>query len=164
MASVGLPGTNGFVGEFMVITGTFSSSRLGSFNGVQATGAAFGVILGALYMLTAVQRMFFGPITRVENRNLKDVNSRELLALAPLAIMVFVIGLFPNIFLVQIKDACARVSSDLNSRIENVNRPPRYYEGPTTLVARKPEATKLPAPSSANAAGAAATSALSPTK
>ncbi len=143
MASVGLPGTNGFVGEFMVITGTFSSTRLGTFNGVQAAGAAFGVILGALYMLTAVQRMFYGPITKVENRHLKDVNSRELLALAPLAVMVFVIGLFPNIFLLQIRDACARVSSDMSARVE-MNRAPLFYQGPPTLIARKPEATKLP--------------------
>jgi NADH-quinone oxidoreductase subunit M len=155
MASVGLPGTNGFVGEFMVITGTFSSTRLGTFNGVQATGAAFGVILGALYMLTAVQKMFFGPVSRVENRHLKDVNSRELLALAPLAVMVFVIGVFPDIFLSQIKDACARVSSDLNSRVE-INRGPRYYEGPPTLVARKPEATKLPVASQQASAGTTA--------
>src|SRR5208282_1986086 len=71
LASVGLPGTNGFIGEFMVITGTFASSFLGHFNGVQATGAAFGVVLGAVYMLMVGQKMFFGPVTLKENRNLE---------------------------------------------------------------------------------------------
>ena len=63
LASVGLPGTNGFIGEFMVITGTFASMHLGHFAGVQAVGAAIGVVLGAIYMLMVVQKMFFGPIT-----------------------------------------------------------------------------------------------------
>ena len=74
LASVGLPGTNGFVGEFMVITGTFVSNHLGHFNGIQAVGAAIGVILGALYMLSVVQKMFFGPITEHENKHLEDIN------------------------------------------------------------------------------------------
>ena len=78
MASVGVPGTNGFIGEFMIITGTFVSSKLGHVNGIQAVGAALGVILAALYMLTAVQKMFFGPITRDENKHLKDINAREI--------------------------------------------------------------------------------------
>jgi NADH-quinone oxidoreductase subunit M len=158
LASIGLPGTNGFVGEFMIITGTFASNKLGHFNGVQAAGAAIGVILGALYMLTAVQKMFFGPVTRVENRCVPDVNGRELLALVPLTAMVFIIGLFPNMFLVQMKDACARVQGDLQSRIE-INPGPRYYEGTPRLIARKPEAPKAAPPpaENANAAGAATT-------
>src|SRR5439155_22626066 len=92
LASIGLPGTNGFIGEFMIITGTFVSTKLGHVNGIQAVGAAIGGILGALYMLSVVQKMFFGPITKDENRHLEDVNSRELLALAPPAIMTFVLG------------------------------------------------------------------------
>ena len=66
------PGTNGFVGEFMVITGTFVSRTLGHVNGIQAVGAAIGVILGAVYMLGVVQKMFFGPITKPENKHLQD--------------------------------------------------------------------------------------------
>ena len=65
LASVGLPGTNGFIGEFMVITGHVRvDARSGTSHGVQAVGAAIGVILGALYMLMVVQKMFFGPITK----------------------------------------------------------------------------------------------------
>jgi len=102
LASVGLPGTNGFVGEFMVITGTFVSTRLGHFNGVQAVGAAIGVILGALYMLSVVQKMFFGPITKPENKRLQDVNQREVIALAPLVLAIFLVG-------------CSRTSSSRKS-------------------------------------------------
>jgi NADH-quinone oxidoreductase subunit M len=140
LASVGLPGTNGFVGEFMIITGTFVSTKLGHVNGIQAVGASIGVILGALYMLTAVQKMFFGPITKPENKHIDDINGREIVAVAPLLVMVFVIGLFPNIFLSKMRDSLARVQSDFSSRIEK-HPAPLYYEGPMRLEARLPEAT-----------------------
>ena len=65
------------------------SRRLGHFNGVQAVGATVGVIIAALYMLTAVQKMFFGPLTKDENRRLTDINGRELIAVAPFILMVF---------------------------------------------------------------------------
>jgi len=146
LASVGLPGTNGFVGEFMVITGTFVSNKLGHFNGIQAVGAAIGVILGALYMLGVVQKMFFGPITKPENKRLTDINHREIIALAPVTAMIFVIGFFPNIFLSQIQGAAARVQDELTSRIE-ANPAPKYYEGPIKLLPRRAEAPKpTPAP------------------
>jgi len=141
MASVGLPGTNGFVGEFMIITGTFVSTKLGHVNGVQAVGASIGVILGALYMLTAVQRMFFGPITKEENKHVSDINGRELVAIMPLTVMIFVIGFFPNIFLSRMHDAVARVQSDLQARLDQ-HPAPRFYEGPIRLQPRRPDAPK----------------------
>jgi len=150
LASVGLPGTNGFVGEFMVITGTFVSTRLGHFNGVQAVGAAIGVILGALYMLSVVQKMFFGPITKPENKRLQDVNQREVIALAPLVLAIFLVGLFPNIFLSQIRGASDRVVSDLAARVEQ-SPPPTFYQGPIRLVSRRPEAPEALAATSATA-------------
>jgi len=145
LASVGLPGTNGFIGEFMVITGTFASRTLGHFSGIQAAGAAAGVILVAIYMLLVVQKMFFGPITHEENRHLSDVNPREIVSLAPLGMMVFVIGLFPNIFLSQIKAAAERVQRDVEARIES-NPPPAFYEGPIKLTPRRPEAPQVAPP------------------
>ncbi len=145
LSSIGLPGTNGFIGEFMIITGTFVSNKLGHFNGVQAVGAALGVILGALYMLGAVQKMFFGPLTRRENKSLSDINARELIGVAPLIVMIFVIGLFPNILLTRMKDACARVQGDLESRVMD-HPPPMFYDGPIRLLPRRAEATKLPPP------------------
>jgi NADH-quinone oxidoreductase subunit M len=140
LASVGLPGTNGFIGEFMVITGAFASTKLGHFAGVQAMGAAIGVILGAVYMLMLVQKMFFGPVN-AKNAHLPDVTPREIVASAPLVVMIFVIGFFPNIFLTQIKGAAERVQADFDSRFER-NPPPKYYEGPITLTSRRPEAPK----------------------
>jgi NADH-quinone oxidoreductase subunit M len=139
LASIGLPTTNGFIGEFMVITGTFASTKLGHFAGVQAVGAAIGVILGAVYMLMVVQKMFFGPITKKENKHLPDINGRELVAVAPLAMMVFVIGLFPNIFLTQIKGAAERVENDFDARVD-ANPPPKFYDGPFKLLSRRAEA------------------------
>jgi NADH-quinone oxidoreductase subunit M len=141
LASVGLPGTNGFIGEFMVITGTATSTHLGRFAGVQAMGAAMGVVLGAIYMLMVVQKMFFGPVTHKENKRLPDVTARELISLAPLAMLIFVIGLFPNIFLSQIKGAAERVASDFESRTE-ANPAPKFYEGPIKLAPRRPDAPK----------------------
>jgi NADH-quinone oxidoreductase subunit M len=141
LASVGLPGTNGFIGEFMVITGTFSSMHLGHFAGVQAVGAAIGVILGAIYMLMVVQKMFFGPITHKANKHLPDVTARELVSLAPLAMMIFVIGLFPNIFLSQIKGAAERTQADFEARVDK-NPAPKFYEGPIKLAPRRPEAPR----------------------
>ncbi|HEY3817278.1 MAG TPA: NADH-quinone oxidoreductase subunit M [Polyangiaceae bacterium] len=141
LASVGLPGTNGFIGEFMVITGTATSMHLGRFAGVQAMGAAMGVVLGAIYMLMVVQKMFFGPITHKENKRLPDLSARELVSLAPLAMLVFVIGLFPNVFLSQIKGAADRAAGDFEARIES-NPAPKFYEGPIKLAPRRPDAPK----------------------
>jgi NADH-quinone oxidoreductase subunit M len=98
MSSVGVPGTNGFVGEFMIIMGTFVSSALGGNAKLQAGLASAGVILAAVYMLSVVQRMFFGPLSNPKNKRLKDINPREIIALAPLIAMIFVIGWFPNLF------------------------------------------------------------------
>ena len=98
MSSVGVPGTNGFVGEFMIIMGTFVSTALGGMGKLQGGIAAFGVILAAVYMLSVVQKMFFGPLTNPKNKRLKDVSPREIIAIAPLIALIFVIGWFPHIF------------------------------------------------------------------
>jgi NADH-quinone oxidoreductase subunit M len=103
-ASVGVPGTNGFIGEFMVVTGTYVSERLGTFAGIHSVGAAAGVILAAVYMLSVVQKVFFGPLSNPKNKHLPDVTPREVLAVSPLILMIFVIGLFPSIFLDRMKD------------------------------------------------------------
>ncbi len=149
LSSIGLPGTNGFVGEFMVITGTFVSNKLGHFNGIQAVGAALGVILGALYMLGVVQKVFFGPITIKENEHLEDINRRELVAVSPLLILVFVIGLFPNLLLAPMHAACGRVQDDLDARAAD-HPAPMFYTGPIRLLARKADAPSLPAPPAPN--------------
>jgi NADH-quinone oxidoreductase subunit M len=105
MASVGVPGTNGFVGEFMVIMGTIVSQPLGRWATSQAAVAAFGVILAAVYMLSVVQKVFFGPLDNPKNEHLSDLNTRETVALAPLLVLVFAVGLFPGVLLSRMHDS-----------------------------------------------------------
>jgi NADH-quinone oxidoreductase subunit M len=98
-SSIGLPGTNGFVGEWLVISGAFMShGTLGQWGRSQAMGAAVGVILGAAYMLTVTQKVFFGPLDNPRNKHLPDVTRREAIGLAPLVVLIFAIGLFPRVF------------------------------------------------------------------
>lgn len=99
MSSIGVPGTNGFVGEYLVIMGTFLSEHLRPFYQLQGILAAAGVILAAVYMLSVVQKVFFGPLDKKKNGHLTDMNVREVLATAPLIAMIFIIGFFPKIFL-----------------------------------------------------------------
>ena len=95
LASVGLPGLSGFIGEFLVLVGSFKSLSLAGAEWF-AVVAATGVILGAVYMLWMVQRVFFGPVTHEENRGLKDMNARELVVMIPLVIMIVVMGVYPK--------------------------------------------------------------------
>ena len=93
MSSVGLPGTNGFVGEFLILAGTFRRHP------GYATLAALGVILAAVYMLTAVQKIFWGALDKEENKVLPDLSAREALYLAPLVVLIFVLGFAPTALL-----------------------------------------------------------------
>ncbi|HSR47690.1 MAG TPA: NADH-quinone oxidoreductase subunit M [Anaerolineales bacterium] len=96
LSSMGLPGLNGFVGEFTILLGSFGSEALGSpwFAGA----AVLGVILAAIYILYMFQKMFLGPVTHDENLSLKDLHWREIVTLIPLIILIFWIGLFPAPF------------------------------------------------------------------
>ena len=96
LSSVGLPGLNGFVGEFTILLGTFGSKVLASpwFAGV----ATLGVILAAVYLLKMYEKIFLGPITKEENRSLKDLSPRELATIIPLVVVIFWIGIFPQPF------------------------------------------------------------------
>lgn len=97
LSSIGLPLTNGFVGEFLILLGTFQSAYPYAF--VYTACAATGVILGAVYMLWMVQRVFFNREPSERNRELTDMNLREKIYMAPLLVMVFVIGIYPGFFL-----------------------------------------------------------------
>jgi NADH-quinone oxidoreductase subunit M len=96
LSSMGLPGLNGFVGEFTILLGAFGSEAIGSpwFAGV----AAIGVILAAVYILYMFQKMFLGPADNPKNTVLKDLNWREIVTLVPLLIFIFWIGLYPKPF------------------------------------------------------------------
>jgi NADH-quinone oxidoreductase subunit M len=101
LASVGLPTTVGFIGEFLILMGTFTGSSQGAM--FYAILAATGVVLGAVYMFRLYQRMFWGEVTNEANRNLPDLSGREKMCLWALLILVFVMGLLPGLFLGQIE-------------------------------------------------------------
>lgn len=107
LSSIGLPGLNGFVGEFLILLGTFQENR------VYAFLAATGIIFAAVYMLWMFQRVMFGEIKNPENKNLKDLSPREIIVLVPIVILIIVIGVWPAPFLnkteVTIKDLITRV-------------------------------------------------------
>ena len=90
MASVGLPLTIGFVGEFLVLLGFYSVSPLGTIL------AGSTIIIGAVYMLVLYKRSFFGPMTNEKNRDLEDLDRRELTALIPLVMIVVWLGVYPK--------------------------------------------------------------------
>ena len=93
LASIGLPGLNGFVGEFLILNGSFFSELYD--NKIFAILAASGVILAAVYMLWMFQRVMFGPLENEENKKLVDLNAREIGLLVPLVIFMFWIGIHP---------------------------------------------------------------------
>jgi len=99
LASAGMPGLNGFVGEFLILLGSFKSTVLDST--ALVVFATTGVILAAVYLLHMVYRTFFGELDHEANANMADVNGRELLLMAPLVVLMFVMGFFPNPFLRQ---------------------------------------------------------------
>ncbi len=96
LSSMGLPGLNGFAGEFPILLGAFGSDAIGSpwYAGL----AALGVILAAVYLLYMFQKLFLGPLDKEENKILKDLSIRELIIIVPLVILIFWIGLYPKPF------------------------------------------------------------------
>jgi NADH-quinone oxidoreductase subunit M len=99
LASAGLPGLNGFVGEFLILLGSFKSTVIDS--PVLIALATSGVILAAMYLLHMLYRTFFGELTHEANAQMADLNPREFLLMAPLIVLMFVLGFFPNPFLRQ---------------------------------------------------------------
>jgi len=95
-ASIGLPGLAGFVGEFMILVGSYASLP------GYAVVAASGVILAAIYFLWAYERVFTGKITKEENASLSDMNAREISLMVPLVILILVLGLYPKVLLDRI--------------------------------------------------------------
>ena len=92
-SSIGLPGLNGFVGEFLILLGAFDAAPRWT------AAAATGVILGAIYMLWMYRRVIFGPLTNPENQKLQDLDRREILILAPIVMLIVLMGVYPKPFL-----------------------------------------------------------------
>jgi NADH-quinone oxidoreductase subunit M len=112
-SSIGLPGTNGFVGEFLILVGAFQS-ELRWF----AVFATTGVIFAAVYMLWMFQRVMFGEIKNPANEKLKDLSGREIVIMLPLLLFVFWIGLYPNPFFEKMAPSLEQLMSQV--RIEQV--------------------------------------------
>jgi NADH-quinone oxidoreductase subunit M len=103
-SSIGLPGTNGFVGEFLVLLGSFESSLRW-----YTVVASSGVILSAVYMLWMFQRVMFGKLDNPKNQNLKDLDAREIAIMLPLIFMIFFMGLYPKPFIDKMAPALDKV-------------------------------------------------------
>jgi len=113
LASVGLPGLNGFVGEFLILLGAF-----GPWPWATAV-ATSGVVLGALYLLWMYERVIFGPLVRPENAALEDLRGRELAVLVPIIALCFVMGLYPAPFLRRMQPSVDRILA----RVQSVEAP-----------------------------------------
>ncbi len=103
MASIGLPGTSGFVSEFLVLIGTFETHPI-----VALIGST-GVIFAAFYMLPMVQRIVFNTLDRPANRHIPDLNAREITILLPLVLLILWIGVYPKPFLDRMEPAATRL-------------------------------------------------------
>ena len=117
LSSMGLPGLNGFVGEFTILLGAWGAGQAGGSLGSTwfAGLAAIGVILAAVYILLMFQKLFLGPVTKDENRNLLDLNWREIITLVPLLIMIFWIGLYPKPFFMLMAPAVEKLMTILHT-------------------------------------------------
>ena len=112
LASIAVPGTNGFVGEFLILVGAFKSYPIyGCF-------AVSGMILGATYMLWMYQQVMFGPVDKVENKDIPDLNRREIATLIPITVLVFVMGIFPGYFMRKMDASVINFISQYNKKYE----------------------------------------------
>jgi NADH-quinone oxidoreductase subunit M len=155
-SSVGLPGTNGFVGEFLILSGTWLS-RLQAPGWYAALGAT-GVVLGAVYMLVLVQKVFFGKITNPENRHLPDLSLREAFVMAPILLLIVGMGLAPQPFLAQAKPSVDRLIGRMQAAEQRMRQAdpglkPQVGTEPPAIAFARPPAN--PAPEAPPPAGAA---------
>jgi len=128
LSSIGLPGTNGFIGEFLVLLGAYRAQP------VWAAVAATGVILSACYMLWMFQRVLFGPVTHAENERLSDLTLRERLVFAPILFLIVWMGVMPQPLLDRMQPALDRTLELAKARVEMTRR----------MAVGTPDATPVP--------------------
>jgi NADH-quinone oxidoreductase subunit M len=131
LSSIGLPFLNGFVGEFFILIGTWTSVAVGR-PWLITMFAATGVIWAAVYMLWMLQRVVFGQITNPENAKLKDLNSREVGLLVPLMLLMLFMGVYPRVFLDRSQASVVEIRKRVNqserggsytaAELERINR------------------------------------------
>jgi NADH-quinone oxidoreductase subunit M len=110
LSSIGLPGLNGFVGEFLILLGAFRVAPLWT------AAAATGVILSAIYMLWMFRRVSLGPLNNPENQRLRDVGAREIAILIPILALVIWMGVYPKPFLERMKPSVELVIKRVEAR------------------------------------------------
>jgi len=135
LSSMGLPALNGFIGEFTILLGVANRSM------VWAAFAAIGIVLGAAYLLWLYQRVFWGPLDNPANRNLMDVNRRELLTLLPLVALMVWIGIAPRIFFDTIEKPVDYIMSKVDPTYYD-KKPMTYPESPKAKHDEVAEAAK----------------------
>jgi NADH-quinone oxidoreductase subunit M len=124
LASIGLPGLCGFIGEFLVLFGSFTSSVLPRAQ-LLTILATTGVVLGAIYMLWMYQRIFLGSVREEKNRDLPDLNFRESLVFLPIIIFIVWLGVRPAFVLDRLQPSIDRVLAPVISQ---------YHTGPQTAT------------------------------
>jgi NADH-quinone oxidoreductase subunit M len=145
LASAGLPGLNGFVGEFLILLGAFQSPVIDS--PVLVAFATTGVILAAVYLLHMVYRTFFGELTDEANVEMPDVNAREFGLMVPLVVLMFVLGFYPNPFLRQTAPTTEFLLETVEEKRAAVNQMQRdegtTANGPHQVPVAPPEAEEV---------------------
>ncbi|MFQ5822519.1 MAG: NADH-quinone oxidoreductase subunit M [bacterium] len=136
LSSIGLPGLNGFIGEFLILLGTFLSSKL------FAILAATGVILAAVYMLWMFQRVMFGKLDKEENQHLLDLSKREIAVLVPIVIFIVLIGVYPNAFLKKMEPTVDHLIETVQSKQALVLEYEKSFSAQTQSLLMDPEVTK----------------------
>ena len=111
LASIGLPGTSGFIGEFLILISAYQV------NVFLALGAGLGIILGACYMLWLYKRVIFGSLNKNKAGDILDINLIEMLVFLPLIILVFWIGIYPESFISEFREPISNIINSLNDRI-----------------------------------------------
>jgi NADH-quinone oxidoreductase subunit M len=124
LSSIGLPGTNGFVGEFLVLLGSFGRYPWAT------AAAASGVIFAAAYLLWALQRIIYNPLSSEANAKLPDLSGRELAVLAPLVAVILWMGLYPGPVLKRIESSAAALVEQVESYAPAPGMPARTAEAP----------------------------------
>lgn len=123
LSSIGLPGLNGFVGEYLILLGTFLTSK------TYAVFAATGVVFAAVYMLLMFQRTMFGKLDKEENKKLIDLSKREIAVLVPIVVFIVFIGVYPNAFL-------RKMEPSVEALIKTVEAKQRYAVSAEPPLAR----------------------------
>ena len=170
LASVGLPGLCGFVGEFLVLIGTFTANKnwaatglVGYFPAPKLIGAlsTMAVILSAMYLLTMYQRLMFGPLDKPENKTARDIHGRETWVFGIIVVAALVLGIFPQPILARSEKSVQAFISNYRDRLQDARRapdaPPHIYPAlqpaaaapGAPAVAPAPAAPQPPAPGGA---------------